>query len=263
MPALVDPFGNELRFIQPPRRIVSLVPSQTELLHELGLDEEVAGITKFCIHPDRWFRNKPRVGGTKTVDAARVAALKPDLILANREENIQEQVEALARQFPTWVSDIHTLEEALDAVDAIGQLVHREAKAVEIRERIAEAFGALPSIVGNRPNVAYLIWKDPWMSVGNDTFIHDMLEHLGVHNFFAKESRYPEIEPGALAGCDYVLLSSEPYPFQEKHMSELQQLAPGARVLLVDGELFSWYGSRLLHTPAYFRELRKEMGILA
>ncbi|RYY82910.1 MAG: cobalamin-binding protein [Chitinophagaceae bacterium] len=261
MASLLDPFGNELDLSRPPRRIVSLVPSQTELLCALGLDAEVAGITRFCIHPDAWFRSKTRVGGTKTVHLDRVRALQPDLVLANREENVQEQVEALAREFPTWVSNISTLEQALGTMTDIGRLTHREAESEVLARRVSAGFDSLRPLLENRPFAAYLIWKDPYMTVGSDTFIHDMLERLGVQNMFAEKARYPQVEVSELRGCEFLLLSSEPYPFAQKHIDELQAELPHTRILLVDGELFSWYGSRLLHTPPYFENLRRELGL--
>lgn len=258
---LSDPFGNRLDMAHPPQRIVSLVPSQTELLHSLGLDAEVVGITKFCVHPDAWFRSKARVGGTKNVHLDRVRDLRPDLILANKEENEREQVETLAREFPVWVSDIGTLEEALAAIRSIGRLVHRPSEAATLAGRIESGFNALPPVLENRPTAGYLIWKDPYMTVGADTFIHDLLEHLGVQNCFADRHRYPEITVADMRDCSLLLLSSEPYPFAQKHIDELQADLPDTRILLVDGELFSWYGSRLLHTPPYLEELRRELGL--
>jgi ABC-type Fe3+-hydroxamate transport system substrate-binding protein len=263
MVRLTDPLGNSLRIDHAPQRIVSLVPSLTELLYDLGLRNEVAGITKFCIHPDEWFRTKKRIGGTKTVHLGEVRALKPDLILANKEENVQEQVEALAAEFPTWSSDITTLEGALDAIRSIGQLVHREGEARALVARILDAFEELEPVFENRPDTGYLIWRDPWMTVGHDTFIHDMMERLGVHNAFSDRTRYPEISIEEMQRCEYLLLSSEPYPFKQAHVAELQAQLPHTHILLVDGELFSWYGSRLLHSPAYFSELRYGMGLMS
>jgi len=262
MEVLFDPLGKPLDLSRPPRRIVSLVPSQTELLWDLGLDAEVAGITKFCIHPDQWFRTKPRVGGTKQVHAERVEALAPDLILANKEENVREQVEHLAQRFPTWVSDISNLGEALNMIRCVGRLAHREKQADSIALSTEEGFASLQQLPGNGPTVAYLLWREPYMSVGQDTFIHDLLQRLGLRNVMGNRMRYPEVTVEQLQGCDFLLLSSEPYPFRQKHIDELQAQLPDSRILLVDGELFSWYGSRLLHTPAYFRKLRQEMGLI-
>ncbi|RYY41203.1 MAG: cobalamin-binding protein [Chitinophagaceae bacterium] len=256
---LLDPFGKPLSLTTPPRRIISLVPSLTELLYDLGLDAEVVGITKFCIHPESWFRSKTRVGGTKTVHIQQALALAPDLVLANKEENVRAQVEELARTVPTWVSDIANLDEAIAAIGAIGTLTHREEAARSLADRIRSGFAALPPLPARRPRAGYLIWKDPYMSVGHNTFIHDLMERLGVENAFAGHSRYPEVTVEDLRSCTLLLLSSEPYPFAQKHIDELRAQLPGTKILLVDGELFSWYGSRLLHTPAYFEELRQAL----
>ncbi len=240
-----------------PKRIVSLVPSQTELLADLGLEEEVAGITKFCVHPERWFRSKARVGGTKTVSLEKVAALGPDLILANKEENVQNQIEALQEIAPVWVSDIRTLDEALHMIRAVGDLCGKPAAAASIVEEIGRGFESLRPSVSAVKKVAYGIWRDPWMWAGGDTFISDLLARCGWANALSQLPRYPETSPAALAEYrpNLVLLSSEPYPFKEKHAAEVKAAVPGADVVLVDGEMFSWYGSRLLGAPAYFRTL--------
>lgn len=244
----------------PPRRIVSLVPSQTELLAELGLEEQVLGITKFCIHPPHWYQNKTRIGGTKTLNLAKIAALQPDLILGNKEENDQTQIETLAASFPVWMSDIATLEDALHMIREIGRLTDKPAPANALADNIMAEFARLPG--SEKPaRVAYLIWRKPYMAAGNHTFIHEMLQHAGFENVFAHKTRYPEITLADLQETqpDAVLLSSEPYPFAAKHLAELQQACPGAAVLLVDGEIFSWYGSRLQLAPAYFRSLSKSL----
>jgi ABC-type Fe3+-hydroxamate transport system substrate-binding protein len=255
-----DGLGREVVLPRYPRRIISLVPSQTELLYDLGLDEAVAGITKFCIHPEKWFREKPRVGGTKDVHPDRVLALQPDLVIANEEENVQEQVEAIAEHCPVWVSVVHNLDTALQMIRSIGALTGREEKAGAIAASINTSFEALRGTVEaySPLSVAYLIWKDPYMTAGGDTFIHDMLVHAGFVNVFGDRKRYPAvtIEDLRIAAPDVLLLSSEPYPFREKHIPELQAQLPATRITCVDGEAFSWYGSRLLHTPAYFTSLR-------
>lgn len=244
----------------PPRRIVSLVPSQTELLHALGLENEVVGITKFCVHPAAWFQQKKRVGGTKTVHLDNVAALSPDLIIANKEENVREQVEALAAQFPVWVSDVRDLSGALAMIEHVGVLTGKEAEAQALARKIARQFARhRPDATLPRPRAAYFIWRKPYMVAGGDTFIDAMLEEAGFENIFAAEPRYPEVSPEKLAerSPDVLLLSSEPYPFQAKHLAEFREICPAAQAVVVDGELFSWYGSRLLSAPAYFRDLRE------
>lgn len=241
-----------------PKRIVSLVPSLTELLFDLGLDAETIGITKFCIHPAEWFRNKTRVGGTKTVNIERVKKLKPDLIIANKEENIKEQIDALSKFAPTYVSDIRNLDDAIVMIHFIGQLTNRVELAMAISLNIRQGFTNLQRNI-KRPvsKVLYMIWHKPWMSVGADTFINDMLSKMGQQNALQHLKRYPELSDDAIADskADIVYLSSEPFPFKEKHIALVRELLPDAKIYLVDGEMFSWYGSRLMHTPGYFEFL--------
>ncbi|PSK93366.1 ABC transporter substrate-binding protein [Taibaiella chishuiensis] len=243
-----------------PRRIVSLVPSQTELLYHLGLDETVAGITKFCIHPETWFRSKPRIGGTKTVHFDKVQALAPDLIIANKEENVREQVESLTTIAPVWMSDIHNLQDSEAMIAAVGALTGRTGAAAAINKNIREGFAAIapPAFA---PSVLYLIWRDPWMTVGRDTFIHDILNRIGLQNAWAEADRYPQISAAEISerNPQYIFLSSEPYPFKEKHIAELQAIVPQAHILLVDGEMFSWYGSRLQWAGPYLQALLEQM----
>jgi ABC-type Fe3+-hydroxamate transport system substrate-binding protein len=262
MPSSTDQLGRTITLDHLPRRIISLVPSQTELLHTLGAP--VVGITKFCIHPTTWFQEKPRIGGTKGIDPDKIDALQPDLIIANKEENDRDQVEALAARYPVWTSDIHNLDDAIAMIRSVGELIGQTAKAQTLATDIEKAFSELtatppssltPSAIPSPLRTVYFIWRNPWMTVGGDTFIHDMLQRCGLTNLFATESRYPVVDPSTLSNCDLVLLSSEPYPFRSKHLKEIQSLLPNAIVQLVDGELFSWYGSRLLQAPAYFRRL--------
>jgi len=251
-----DMLGREVSIPYPPRRIISLVPSQTELLFDLGLQDEVVGITKFCVHPNDWFRNKTRVGGTKLVNIDKVCSLQPDLIIANKEENEKDQVDALAAEFPVWISDIKTLEDALEMMRGVGLITNREEQANSIITDISNGFSSLQKAANPR-RAAYFIWYKPWMSVGSDTFISHMLNAIGWENAFADKQRYPEIEPEELAkrNPELVLLSSEPFPFKEKHIAEIKDILPHARVALVDGEMFSWYGSRLLKAIPYFSQL--------
>ena len=249
-----------------PQRIISLVPSQTELLFDLGLGDRVVGITKFCVRPAAWYQSKTRIGGTKTVNIPKVLSLKPDLILANKEENVQEQVESLARDCRVWTSDIKNLEDAFDMISSIGQLTGTLKKALEIRGNIQQRFDRLSDKVAgkNQKSAAYLIWRKPFMAAGGDTFIHEMMSKAGLFNVFGNQMRYPEFDAGQLAALrpDYILLSSEPYPFAEKHIAFFQEICPGARVQIVDGEMFSWYGSRLLYVPDYLGSLFTESSFL-
>ncbi|MBV6405474.1 MAG: ABC transporter substrate-binding protein [Flavobacteriales bacterium] len=257
MRSLTDQMHRTVLVPDLPQRIISLVPSQTELLHDLGLGDRVVGITKFCIHPEAWFRSKARVGGTKQVDIAKVRALMPDLIIGNKEENARADIEALEQEFPVWMSDIDDLGGALDMIRRVGAMTGTGAGAEGIARGIEAAFAGLRA-GGHGRRAAYLIWRDPWMVAGPGTFIDDMLGRCGLVNVFRDHAdRYPAIDLEELAarGPDLVLLSSEPYPFGDKHLPELRDALPKATALLVDGEPFSWYGSRLLSAPAYFNGL--------
>jgi ABC-type Fe3+-hydroxamate transport system substrate-binding protein len=289
MLSLTDHVNNIIHLRNYPKRVISLVPSQTELLYDLGLDDEVIGITKFCIHPDNWFRTKTRVGGTKTADIQKITSLKPDLIIANKEENVKDQIEELQKVAPVYVSDIVTLEDALQMIKDVGKLTGKQQKAEEISVTIKTRFEELetfneqgrtlnaqksslnlstsqPSYLSTNQQLnlstnkhtplrtAYLIWKDPYMAVGGDTFINEMLKRCGLENIFESEQRYPQVEINQLSSvnCQLLILSSEPYPFKQKHIDELQQRLPQTKIILVDGEMFSWHGSRLLYAPDYF-----------
>ena len=247
----------------PPCRIISLVPSQTEFLADLGLEKEVVGITKFCVHPPEWFQNKKRVGGTKTIDFQKIEALKPDLIIGNKEENEQSQIEFLTQSYPVWMSDIYNLEDALDMMRKLGELTGKSEHAKNIADNVERKFAHHLPLNTYRSKAAYLIWRKPYMAAGSGTFIDNMLQYAGFENVFAHLSRYPEISTEMLANVnpEVILLSSEPYPFSEKHIAELQEICPSATILLVDGEMFSWYGSRLLQAPAYFADLREKLGL--
>jgi ABC-type Fe3+-hydroxamate transport system substrate-binding protein len=278
MLSLTDQTGNVITLYQLPGRIISLVPSQTELLFDLKLDEEVIGITKFCVHPDKWFTTKTRIGGTKTINISKVKSLQPDLIIANKEENVKEQIEELRLIAPVYVSDISNLEDALQMITDVGQLVSKDEKAKHLASEIQASFEELetnsqystinsqPYNINsstyhptqlNQPNAAYLIWKDPYMAAGGDTFINDMMKRCGFKNVFKSFHRYPQIEicPLSSVNCQLLLLSTEPYPFTQKHIDELQPHLPDTKIVLADGEMFSWYGSRLLYAADYFKKL--------
>jgi ABC-type Fe3+-hydroxamate transport system substrate-binding protein len=242
-----------------PKRIISLVPSQTELLFDLGLEKEIVGITKFCIHPADKVKDKAVIGGTKTLNLSRIQALHPDLIIANKEENSREQIEELQQRYRVHITDMATVPDALAMIREVGTLVGRTSEATKLAQQI-ESRLLLP-ITPSCLSVAYLIWRKPYMAAANGTFIHAMLEVAGFRNAFADQTRYPEVTPDDLQKAQpYLLfLSSEPYPFTGKHIAELQAICPSAQVLLVDGEVFSWYGSRLLRASDYFRNLRNEI----
>jgi ABC-type Fe3+-hydroxamate transport system substrate-binding protein len=253
-----DQIGNSIDLPSPPGRIISLVPSQTELLFDLGLDEQVVGITRYCVLPTQWTKTKHLVGGTKKVNAASIEALRPDLIIANKEENTLEDIESLQKKFPVWVSDVRSLDDALAMIEIISQICERKNVGKSLCWQIRASFDSLQASVCAKYTVVYLIWRKPWIAVGSDTFIHDMLRIIGLDNCLQSVPRYPTVTADQLNSLrpDLIFLSSEPYPFKEQHRSEIQSISPRSRILLVDGQMFSWYGGRLLKSAEYFKSLR-------
>jgi len=248
-----------------PKRIISLVPSQTELLSYLGLEKEVIGITKFCVYPEHWFSNKTKVGGTKTIKIDMIASLKPDLIIANKEENVKEQVAFLEKIAPVWISDVNNIEDAFRMMQSIGEITGKEKRSETLITQIKKDFAALALLINQshykKYRTAWLIWRDPYMAAGGNTFIDDMLKLSGLENILSGTGRYPEITAGELRekNTELVLLSSEPYPFKQEHIDELQEALPNAKILLADGEIFSWYGSRMCKAAEYIKNLLEQI----
>jgi ABC-type Fe3+-hydroxamate transport system substrate-binding protein len=253
-----DQLNKNIQLETYPKRIISIVPSQSELLWDLGLKEELVGITKFCIHPQQMFDSIERVGGTKNLNIDKIRALKPDVIIGNKEENEQSQIIELQKEFNVWMSDIFTLQDALQMIDGIGALVNKSNETNRIKQQIQHSFLNLQQI---SKTGLYLIWNKPYMVAGRATFIGDMMQKIGIHNVLEQNSRYPELslEEIKILHPDIILLSSEPYPFKEEHIKELQNELPKSKVILVDGEFFSWYGSRLAKSVTYFNELIKDI----
>ncbi|MFN5217757.1 MAG: ABC transporter substrate-binding protein [Sphingomonadales bacterium] len=258
MRQIVDQMGRILAVPDFPKKIVSLVPSQTELLYDLGLKDRIVGQTVFCVHPHEHFKSATKVGGTKKLNIQAIKDLQPDLIIGNKEENELSQIQELEKDFPVWMSDIYNLNDALQMIRKIGSVVNKHDAAEAIVHDIEAGFKE-PGIPNNTSkNVLYFIWRKPYMVAGRNTFINDMMQYCGLENAISeKDSRYPEINAGMITSLkpDVIYLSSEPYPFKEKHIIELANLCPKAQIHIVDGEMFTWYGSRLLKTPQYFHEL--------
>ncbi len=255
-----DQLGRLIELKNKPKRIISIVPSQTELLYDLGLAEEVVGITKFCIHPEEWHRNKKRVGGTKQLNMDLIAELKPDLIIGNKEENEEGQVKQLMEDYPVWMSDIYNIQDAYEMITLVSKITNKEKEGYKLIGGIKNEFKQLKINNSKFKNsfVGYFIWRKPYMVAGGNTFINYILEEIcGLKNVFSDDLRYPEVtvEKIKKAKPDLIFLSSEPYPFKQNHIDEIRQLLPASKVMLVDGELFSWYGSRLLQSPKYFSKI--------
>lgn len=249
-----DQLGRGVRINFPPQRIVSLVPSITELLYDLGIGREIVGKTKFCCYPAVGLEYSSIVGGTKNYSISKIKQLEPDLIIANKEENVESTINELKELFPTWVSDVATTSDAIELIKSIGEITNRTQKAYSLSEAVIKGLDEIRGTFLGK--VAYLIWNDPIMVAGQNTFINSVLNHLGFENVI-DQNRYPEISAQELSAIDpeYILLSSEPFPFKQKHADNFRATFPNAKVVLVNGEMFSWYGSRMLKFESYFKTL--------
>ena len=254
---IIDQIGHAFFLEELPKKIISVVPSQTELLFDLGLGENVVGLTKFCIHPKEQTSTKIKIGGTKNLNIDKIRELRPDIIFANKEENTKAQIELLSGEFNVWTSDISNFESAIHMILMIGEVTGKLQEAEDITKRIRTLFDSPQLSI--RKTCIYLIWNRPIMTVGGDTFINDMLNSAGYLNMTENKKRYPTISETDIIELkpDLLFLSSEPYPYNQEHIKYYQIVLPNTQIILVDGELFSWYGSRMLHAPLYFSELRR------
>nr|QIQ10483.1 Vitamin B12-binding protein [uncultured bacterium] len=233
-------------------RIISLVPSLTESLLDFGIPD-IVGRTKFCIHPKDQVKDIEVIGGTKNIHIEKIRALKPDLILANKEENMKEQVETLMPDFKVWVTNIENIEDNYYFLKNLGNMFNQKEKAQAFNLKIYDIFNQYK--LNKRIKAAYLIWKKPYMTIGSDTFIHHLLQQFGFDNIFSEQKRYPVIEMQDLDEAEIIMLSSEPYPFQEKHLEEFRAVYPDKKIIIVDGEAFSWYGTHIAKCETYYKEL--------
>jgi len=247
-----------------PQRIVSLVPSLTDLLFDLGCSKQMLACTKFCIHPLPNVKTLHKIGGTKSPKVLKILHMQPDLIIANKEENRHDDVVALASQVPVWVTDINTIN---DYVNMLHQWRGTIAKAntVTLHLNRLQRLGHSLHKRYKDIRVAYIIWQKPWMAAGSSCFISSVLAYLGFINVFSDFQRYPEISVSSLQELkpDVIMLSSEPFPFKQSHAMQLQKLCPHSKIILVNGELFSWYGSRLLYWNHYHKELDQLLGMFS
>lgn len=259
-----DDVGRNFQLDKIPRSIVSLVPSQTELLADMGLQTAIAGLTRFCEFPSGLKKSVPIVGGTKNVDTNKIKHLAPDIILCNKEENTREMVDELEKIAPVHVSCVKSIEDNLRLIETYGKLFGREKQAIKLIERIIEERALFHDNLkrSTEKKVLYLIWKNPWMAAGGDTFINTMLEENKLQNVCKHIARYPQLHLEELKGTsapDLIFLSSEPYPFKEKHKAELEAYFPESKILLADGTFFSWFGSRPAKAYRYFSEIQKQI----
>ncbi|OYQ36083.1 cobalamin-binding protein [Flavobacterium cyanobacteriorum] len=259
-----DQIGHTITLSATPKRIVSLVPSQTELLFDLGLEERIVGITKFCVHPYHFRVTKEKVGGTKKIHIEKIRMLQPDIIICNKEENTEEIVASLRAIAPVWTSNIITIQDTLDMIEAFGRMFSVRTQAQQWIDKINFGLQEFQEFIKDKKTLkaAYFIWKNPYMAAGSDTFINEIMKLNNFANIYEGRGRYPEIIIQKIriqGNPDVVLLSSEPYPFREEDAFEVGRFTHHAKTVFVDGEMFSWYGSRLAKAFPYFRQLRERL----
>ena len=253
----LDQKENQLILPSYPQRIISLVPSLTELLFDLGLDNEVIGVTDYCTLPAEKVRHRTRIGSPKQFNFMIIDNLKPDLLIGNKEENYPSGIARLQEKYPVWLSDITSLEDMLQAIIGIGRITNCDENADRINQEVCESLNNLP--IFKELKSAYLIWNDPLMVAGGKTFINEMMKKSGFRNIFTEKPRYPVIDLAELARADVILLSSEPFPFSQTDVLSFKQIFIQAKVEIVDAMMFSWYGSHILQSAKYFLKLRDQI----
>ena len=249
---LKDDLGDRVELNVPAARIVSLVPSITETLFELGAGGQVAGVTDYCIHPAAAVAQILKVGGTKGFSLDRVVGLEPDLVIANKEENRKPEVEALRRECPVFVTDPRTVEQAMKTVLDLGMLTGRAVEAstmaADCESRLS---GVYPATLARPFRTVCFVWRDPWMAVGSDTYVGDLLDTFGFKNIFASEDgRYPQTSLEAVLdrGPEVIMLPDEPFEFGSGDVGEIEAFfaergAP-VKIFAMDGTLLTWFGYR-------------------
>ncbi len=264
MQIVKDQLGRSISIKSTPKRIISLVPSQTELLCDLTLENELVGITKFCVHPYHLKSTKTIVGGTKKVDFDKIKALNPDFILCNKEENNLEVVNQLEAIAPTYFSDVNTIEDAKDLILRLGLIFNSRTESTNLVSKIDFKLNDFNQFIKDKPSrkVAYFIWAKPWMVAANKTFINELLKLNKFENIYNNKSRYPEVNIRRIrheGDPEVIILSSEPFPFTDDHAMEIGTYTNRSVTVFGNGELFSWFGSRLLYSFDYFKELHKHL----
>ncbi len=255
-----DQLHREIKITEIPKRIISLVPSLTELLVDLGLEDNLVGITKFCVYPKHLRKTKTIVGGTKQIHINKIKALQPDFILVNKEENTKAIVTEVSQIATTYVSDIYTIKDTVALIKELGVILDCKQQALLLQQQISEQQELFLNFMKHKATkkVVYFIWANPFMVVGKNNFIDEMLTLNKFKNVYASKERYPEITLENLKETNYIFLSSEPFPFKEKH-KKLFVNYTNAKIILVDGEPFSWYGSRLVKAFTYFKKLHTNL----
>ncbi len=263
---LTDQLNTQHNFQNIPKRIVSIVPSQTELLFDLGLENFIIGITKFCVHPSHFLKDKTKVGGTKNPNFDKIKALNPDIIICNKEENSKEIIDECSKICTVWTTNIITIEDNFQMISDFGQIFNIKEKTEQLNAKLAFNLVEFQTFIKKKSSKksAYFIWKNPYMVVGSNNYINEILRLNKFENVFEsnnfESNRYPEIKIEFLENenLELIFLSSEPYPFKKKDKIEILKHS-NAKIEIVDGEMFSWHGSRLLLALDYFKRLHENL----
>lgn len=253
MRKMTDHVGRTIEIAISPKRIISLCPAITTTLFSIGLDKEIIGRTRYCLFPENKVEQLEVVGGTKDINLEKIRTLNPDLIIAEKEENTEEIVLQLEKEFPVYVFEVQSIEDNDRMIQDLGQLTNKETASARLREQILQALGSLPNLQGKK--VAYMIWQNPFMVVGDDTYINALLGAMNLVNpFTAVEGRYPVVtlEDLQQMDLDYLLLATEPFRFKERHVEKMASLLTTVQVSLIDGEMF-WYGVNMIDGANYLK----------
>ena len=259
-----DQIGREISLKKTPERIISLVPSQTELLCDLALESQIVGITQFCVQPYHLKSVKTIVGGTKKVDFEKIKALEPDFILCNKEENTYDFLPKLEAIAPTYFSNVTSIDDTVHLISDLGTILNRRTESTNLIEKIEFKLAQFKNFIQNKETkkVAYFIWANPWMVAADETYINEMLRLNKFENIYANLSRYPKVEINRIryeGDPEVIFLASEPYKFTDEHAIEIATYTNRSITVFADGQMFSWYGSRLLKAFDYFMELHKKL----
>src|SRR5690625_675706 len=235
---ITDHLGRTVEYSYPPKRIISIVPGITDNLYSLNLENEIVGRTRYCIYPKDKVQQAKTIGGTKRVKADQIRELEPDLIIAEKEENTKEIVEILEKEFPVYVCELQSVQDTYKIIKDLGEVTDREPEAEKLQAEIKAAFNSLPS--GQGKKFAYVIWQNPYMVAGANTYITSLMEKMEFVNAFSEyEGRYPTVTEDDFRNTelDYIFLATEPFPFQEKHIKEFSEQYPEVTVMSLDGEI--------------------------
>jgi len=264
---VVDALGEELILPRLPQRIVSLVPSITETVIDLGASARLVGITTYCTHPQSVVASIPKVGGTKGFSFRKIDSLTPDLVIANKEENRKQQIEKLRKKYPVFVTYPRTVEDAIKMVADLGVLTATSAMASKFIATCQQLLAAIGNSALGRPlRTGCMIWRDPWMAAGADSYASALLGRVGFTNVYnLSAGRYPETSLQTVfeRNPDVIILPDEPYEFGEQDKQEVESFfserGKSIRVLLMDGSYLTWFGTRTLKGLRHLRQVKSKL----